>query len=257
MRHFFSTIVVTLACFGCQHDSGAADRGKRHDAGPVDASNPATEDAHPRDVGKDVSRRDVGPVDVPRDLQRSDVSKDATARDTAERETDVRTRSCEEVRDELLAWIETNRQCDGTFATRCVAVDLEHGPVPADREAWHCSCSIAITQGADLGELRAMMDEWHLADGDCGPTFLECCDAEPSPAGCGPDGRCGFGNPDGVDTDADGVLDRLDNCPQTPNAGQVDTDQDGIGDACDNCPAVSNADQADTDGDGVGDACEP
>ena len=34
------------------------------------------------------------------------------------------------------------------------------------------------------------------------------------------------------DTDADGVLDELDNCPFTKNAGQADANLDGIGDAC-------------------------
>jgi len=36
----------------------------------------------------------------------------------------------------------------------------------------------------------------------------------------------------------------------------ADTDADGIGDGCDNCPNIANADQLDTDGDGVGDLCD-
>lgn len=36
-----------------------------------------------------------------------------------------------------------------------------------------------------------------------------------------------------VDDDGDGVLNHLDNCPATSNAGQVDTDGDGYGNACD------------------------
>ncbi len=60
-----------------------------------------------------------------------------------------------------------------------------------------------------------------------------------------------------VDTDGDGIIDLLDNCPLVSNPGQLDTDGDGVGDACDNCPSASNADQADMDGDTIGDACDP
>ena len=35
-----------------------------------------------------------------------------------------------------------------------------------------------------------------------------------------------------VDTDHDGILDGIDNCPLVPNADQLDTDGDGIGNAC-------------------------
>jgi len=59
-----------------------------------------------------------------------------------------------------------------------------------------------------------------------------------------------------VDTDGDGVPDRLDNCPTTANADQRDHDVDGRGDACDVCPHIAD-DGADGDGDGVGDACDP
>ena len=72
-----------------------------------------------------------------------------------------------------------------------------------------------------------------------------------------------------VDSDGDGIEDRLDNCPSFPNANQLDTDDDGVGDACeidsdgdgvlndtDNCPFVSNPDQVDIDNNGIGDICE-
>lgn len=64
-----------------------------------------------------------------------------------------------------------------------------------------------------------------------------------------------------IHSDADGVQDNFDNCPNHPNADQLDTDLDGFGDACDpdddndgledirdNCPLVPNPDQLDTDG---------
>ena len=71
------------------------------------------------------------------------------------------------------------------------------------------------------------------------------------------------------DTDGDGVLDTVDNCPAIANPDQVDQDLDGIGNECDpdldgdgalntadNCPLIANADQADLDGDGIGDLCD-
>jgi hypothetical protein len=41
------------------------------------------------------------------------------------------------------------------------------------------------------------------------------------------------------DTDFDGVLSDVDNCPDDANPGQDNADGDAFGDACDNCPAVS------------------
>ena len=54
--------------------------------------------------------------------------------------------------------------------------------------------------------------------------------------------------PPDVDSDDDGVLDEVDNCPEDPNAEQPDADGDGYGDACDA--------SADTDGDGVADGVD-
>ena len=72
------------------------------------------------------------------------------------------------------------------------------------------------------------------------------------------------------DTDADGVLDDVDNCPEVHNPDQEDTNGKGRGDACDpdddndtvpdaddNCPKDINPDQEDTNGKGRGDACDP
>jgi hypothetical protein len=82
--------------------------------------------------------------------------------------------------------------------------------------------------------------------------------------------RVDIGSIEVQDSDGDGSVDTLDNCPTTPNASQLDTDGDGAGDACDadddndgivdgidNCPLRSNADQADFDLDGIGDTCDP
>jgi hypothetical protein len=55
------------------------------------------------------------------------------------------------------------------------------------------------------------------------------------------------------DTDADGIPDSEDNCPDTPNPGQEDTDGDGIGDACDPCTCgnliVEPGEECETDSD--------
>jgi len=75
--------------------------------------------------------------------------------------------------------------------------------------------------------------------------------------------------PTPLDSDGDGILNQIDNCPNTPNPDQADLDGDGIGNACDtdvdgdsvedildNCPLISNTDQLDLDGDFIGDACD-
>ena len=56
------------------------------------------------------------------------------------------------------------------------------------------------------------------------------------------------------DSDADGIADSVDYCPNQANAGQTDADGDGVGDICDACPGSN--DKADADSDGVPDACD-
>lgn len=58
-----------------------------------------------------------------------------------------------------------------------------------------------------------------------------------------------------LDADADGLVDRDDNCPTLSNPTQDNEDGDALGDACDPCPPLPV--NADADGDGVGDACDP
>ncbi len=83
----------------------------------------------------------------------------------------------------------------------------------------------------------------------------------------------------GDDSDGDGTIDCLDNCPDVANPLQSDFDQDGIGDDCDTCndrdgdgygefptplqiceadlcPGLFSLDQTDSDGDGFADPCD-
>lgn len=71
-----------------------------------------------------------------------------------------------------------------------------------------------------------------------------------------------------ADTDADGIVNLEDNCPDISNPDQEDVNQNGVGDVCDdfdadgvlnstdNCSDVPNRTQLDTDGDGIGDECD-
>ena len=58
------------------------------------------------------------------------------------------------------------------------------------------------------------------------------------------------------DTDNDGIIDIVDDCPRTYNPSQIDIDGDGIGDVCDNCTMVANPGQQDADNDGFGNICD-
>ena len=70
------------------------------------------------------------------------------------------------------------------------------------------------------------------------------------------------------DSDKDGVVDSVDNCPITANTNQIDTNGNGVGDSCedndgdgiinalDNCAKYTNRNQTDIDKNGIGDVCE-
>jgi len=61
----------------------------------------------------------------------------------------------------------------------------------------------------------------------------------------------------GNDSDGDGVVDALDNCPTVANADQGNEDGDKYGDACDPCPPVADDTFVDSDNDGIDDQCDP
>ena len=106
---------------------------------------------------------------------------------------------------------------------------------------WLFHCHIFHHAGLGMmGELTALEGD---ADGDGVVNSLDNCPNTP--------------NPDQADADSDGVGDVCDNCPANANHDQADADGDGKGDVCDNCPNAPNPDQADWDGDGIGDACDP
>jgi len=55
--------------------------------------------------------------------------------------------------------------------------------------------------------------------------------------------------PESADTDSDGIIDSLDNCPEVYNPGQQDSDGDDEGDACECCQGmVGNANCDELDG---------
>ena len=76
-------------------------------------------------------------------------------------------------------------------------------------------------------------------------------------------------NPNDIDSDKDGVVDTIDNCPIVENPDQDDENQDKVGDFCqddydgdgalngqDNCQCGYNPEQFDEDQDGTGNFCD-
>lgn len=101
----------------------------------------------------------------------------------------------------------------------------------------------------DEDEIGDACDNCHLVKNPPSCPLIEGCKQQDTD-------NNGFGDICDGDIDGDGIPDRDDNCPVTPNRGQEDSDSDDYGDVCDNCIYVPNFEQADSDSNGVGDDCE-
>lgn len=122
---------------------------------------------------------------------------------------------------------------------------LNLGMTLNDKDVGYCDFQTAIIQERQLywNEVAPFLPD--VLGGDQTGTvpdadpFVYCASTSGSPASNDPGGQP-------ADADADGVVDGLDNCPATANAGQQDADGDGAGDACDgngaNTPPVAMID---------------
>lgn len=132
-----------------------------------------------------------------------------------------------------------------------LANSLQVGAIVQDTVKWNANDLPVDGKSWSLDPGHANAAQNDSVDFWCNPTQTY---------GSGDFGTPGAMNPDcpkPVDTDADGIVDGKDNCPQKANPNQQDLDNDKVGDACDNCPQIANPDQLDTDGDTAGDACDP
>ncbi len=163
----------------------------------------------------------------------------------------------------------------GWVACPSSSSDFDADGVPDDSD----NCPLAPNPGQSDGDLDFSGDDcdacptdpvkseagicgcWIPESETDGDGLLDCVDN--CPASFNPDQADGDGDDIGdlcenpFDQDGDGVLNGNDNCPSVSNLGQENRDEDNFGDACDNCPAVHNNGQQDSDGDGIGDFCDP
>ncbi len=97
-------------------------------------------------------------------------------------------------------------------------------------------------------------------DGDGTPNDFDAFPDDPSEAADNDDD--GVGDNADTDDDNDGYSDVEESaCGSNPNeaantCANIDSDGDGVIDSLDNCPTESNPDQADDDGDGIGNSCD-
>jgi hypothetical protein len=116
----------------------------------------------------------------------------------------------------------------------------------------HTGTSLSqIANTPQLSLVGMVPEHWHLRVASNNPFFPHTRWLTPAVNGPNEADLRGL-----ADTDGDGLIDSLDNCPTVANADQADGDGDGVGDVCDNCPVTANRDQFDTDMDGVGNACD-
>ncbi|XP_052067581.1 uncharacterized protein LOC127706896 isoform X1 [Mytilus californianus] len=122
---------------------------------------------------------------------------------------------------------------------------------------YSCECDIGYTGTGIYCGLDSDLDghpDKTLPCTDWG-CYRDNCRLKPN---CGQEDADGdrIGDDCDSDSDNDGTIDPLDNCPYVHSWDRTDSDNDTVGDVCDNCPSISNTDQIDTDKNGVGDACD-
>ncbi len=157
--------------------------------------------------------------------------------------------------------------CDGTVAP--FAWTLRSEGESCEDEGNACTLDVCDGFGAcqhQLAPVSACEDKNACTDDWC-DAMLGCvhgANADPCDDGnlCTDGDACADGTCQGGTTSTcnDGLLCTVDSCQ--PEVGciftpLVDSDADGICDALDNCPEIPNQDQADEDFNGVGDLCEP
>ncbi len=141
-----------------------------------------------------------------------------------------------------------NDNCDAAPNGNCAA-SVDQAACDVDGNDDVTSAEIAAGYQADWNH-NGIGDACEESDGDGILDYLDNC---PGAANADQDAAAC------ADFDGDMVPDAVDNCPNDYNPvvidQQADRDSDGVGDACDNCRFLANADQADADDDGFGDAC--
>jgi len=93
------------------------------------------------------------------------------------------------------------------------------------------------------------------SDGDGVVDDVDNCPSAPNTDQLNTDGADDGGDACDDDDDNDTWQDVYDNCPLKSNPNQEDPDEDGKGNVCDNCRAIANPMQEDANDDGCGDAC--